>query len=104
MAEPFVPTTDKSVSGGVGVFDTGNVSEKEYTTQGNTVVRTPHGYRFAPTENGLPVIHSGGVKVTKNQALALVKESDGLVIIDAKEGDEPDDDEFDDTDPEGDSA
>ena len=63
------------------LLDTGNVSEKEYTTRGQTKVATKRGWRFAPKDKDLPVITSAGVFVTREQAEALVEESDGLVKV-----------------------
>ena len=53
----------------------GNTPESEYETKGKTTVATRHGYRFASSNKDVPVIHSGGVKVTKEVADELVKES-----------------------------
>lgn len=86
MGDPFVPTTDKQDEDGGGI-DTDNISADEYTTNGNTQVRVPWGYEFAPADPDLPRITSQGVVVTKAQAERLVDDSDGLVFIVEKEGD-----------------
>ena len=64
----------------------GNVSSEDYTTRGQTVVATRRGYRFTPEDKSIPVITRDGVKVTKEQADALVAESGGLVEIKNEEG------------------
>jgi hypothetical protein len=67
---------------------TPNVSKAEFDTSGRTVVATPRGYAFQPNDIEIPVIDHAGVKVTKEQADALVDESDGLVSIRKTENEE----------------
>lgn len=67
----------------------GNPPEEEYETQGRTVVATRRGYRFASNNKDLPVIHSGGVKMTREQADEVVTESGGVVfLVDNNESEE----------------
>lgn len=61
--------------------DTGNLPVEEYESQGDTVVATRRGYRFAPADKNVPVVTHVGLKVGSRQAEDLVKESDGVVFI-----------------------
>lgn len=70
-----------NVTGVEDQFSTGNVKPEDYETRGQTTVATRRGYRFAPQDKDLPVITSDGIKVTAEQAKALVEESDGLVSV-----------------------
>ena len=57
---------------------------EEYKTQGQTRVATQHGYAFRPSNQDLPVIDHLGVNVTKEQAEAVLQESersDGRVYL-----------------------
>lgn len=65
-----------------------NVSKSEYETRGQTVVATRRGYAFASNDTDIPVITHDGVKVTKEQADALVDESSGEVYIRNNESEE----------------
>lgn len=58
-----------------------NVKQEDYDTRGQTTVATRRGYRFAPSDKNVPVITNTGVKVTADQAEALVKESNGMVSV-----------------------
>lgn len=60
---------------------TANVQQEDYETKGRTTVATRRGYRFVPTNKDLPVVTSTGLKVTAEEAEALVSESKGLVSI-----------------------
>ena len=83
LAEQFDRTHDNEP------FDpsTGNVSAEEFETQGRTTVATRRGYAFASNDKGIPVVTHAGLLVTKEQAEALVEESDGLVHIKQTEED-----------------
>ena len=72
---------------GEPTVDTGNVGPEDYSTRGQTTVATPRGYRFAPSDKEVPVVTHAGLKVTAEQADALVSESDGLVFkVEQKDG------------------
>lgn len=62
---------------------------KPFETQGRTRLATRRGYRFAPSDQDLPVITSTGVNVTEQQAKAIIEEADsdteGLVFKVEKE-------------------
>ena len=66
---------DGNVTGLSAQFD--NTPESEYETRGKTTVATRRGYRFVPSDKDLPVIHSGGVKVTAEVAAQLIEEAGG---------------------------
>lgn len=70
---------DGEVTGVTEQFD--NVDTEDYSTKGQTTVATRRGYRFAPSNKDLPVITAAGVKVTADQAQALVDESNGVVSV-----------------------
>ncbi len=53
----------------------GNVDERDYETRGQTTVATAPGYRFAPSKKDLPVITSRGVKMSREDADAVVEEA-----------------------------
>ena len=82
---------DGNVTGLTEQFD--NVPESEYETRGQTTVATRRGYRFVPSDKELPVIHSGGVKMSREAADALLDEAGdagdrvGLHIVDDNEED-----------------
>lgn len=71
------PPSDETVS--LAQPGVENVSAEEYTTQGKTTVATRRGYRFVPSNKDLPMITHDGIRVTADEADALVEESDGLV-------------------------
>jgi hypothetical protein len=54
---------------------------RDYKTRGQTTVATRRGYAVAPSDKSLPVVTSDGVKMTKEQAEAVVKESNGRAFI-----------------------
>lgn len=56
-------------------------SAEEYSTQGKTQVATRPGYAYNSADKSLPTITATGVKVTADQAQALVEESDGRVTV-----------------------
>lgn len=66
----------------------GDDAPEEYTTRGQTVVATRRGYRFASSNKDLPVITSDGIKMTKDEADAVVAESDGFASIVTNESEE----------------
>lgn len=76
IAEQFDRTDDEP-------FDpsTGNIKAEAFETQGRTTVATRRGYAFASNDKSIPVVTHAGMVVTKEQAEALVEESDGLVHI-----------------------
>lgn len=49
---------------------------EKYETRGRTRVATTRGFAFASSNRSLPVVTSGGVDVTAEQAEFLVTESD----------------------------
>lgn len=69
----------RNVTGVAEQFD--NVPEDGYTTKGQTTVATRRGYRFVPSNKDLPVVTSAGLKMTKDEAEAVVAESGGLASI-----------------------
>lgn len=72
---------------GEPTVNTGNVGSEDYSTKGQTTVATRRGYRFAPSNKEIPMVTSLGIKVTAEQADALVTESDGLVFkVEDKDG------------------
>lgn len=75
--DDFDATLPESTTG----ENSGNVSQEEYDTQGRTTVATRRGYAFQPTDNDLPLVTHTGIQVTREQANALVDESDGVVHI-----------------------
>ena len=82
MGDPFVPTTDKSSTSGVGGINTGNISLSEFKQQENgTRVSTPAGTEFAPRDLSLPRITPDGVFVTAAQAEAIVAEAGKYATI-----------------------
>lgn len=76
VAEQFDRTDDEP-------FDssTGNIKPEAYETQGRTTVATRRGYAFSPNDKAFPVVTHTGIKVTKDEAEALIEESNGLVSI-----------------------
>lgn len=82
IAEQFDRTDDEP-------FDpsTGNIKAEAFETQGRTTVATRRGYAFASNNKALPVVTHAGLAVTKEQADALVDESNGLVTIKQNEED-----------------
>lgn len=72
--EPFDPST-------------GNIKAEAFETQGRTTVATRRGYAFASNDKEIPVVTHAGLVVTKEQAEALVEESEGLVTIKQDEED-----------------
>jgi hypothetical protein len=66
----------------------GDDAPEEYTTRGQTTVATRRGYRFASSNQDLPVITSDGIKMTKSEADAVVAESNGRVSIVTDESEE----------------
>lgn len=58
-----------------------NVREGEYETRGKTTVATRRGYAFASNDHEIPVVTHQGIQVTKDQAEALIEESNGEVFI-----------------------
>lgn len=73
---------DEQFGGSVPYDDsTGNINPAEFDTAGRTRVATPIGYRFASNDKALPVVDSDGVKMTREQADAVIAESDNLVFL-----------------------
>ena len=65
------------------VGDEGDLADKfdrpaaeDYDSKGQTTVATPFGYAFVSSDQSLPVVTHQGVNVTKEQADAIVAESD----------------------------
>jgi hypothetical protein len=59
-----------------------NPAPGEFESRGRTLVRTKYPYQFASNNTDLPVVTRDGVRVNREQADALVTESDGLVFVD----------------------
>lgn len=82
MAENDVDTVTPVDDGDFTPFDDhGNITPEHYETRGQTTVATRRGYAFVPSDKNVPVITAEGVQVTKDQADAIVNESNGRVHI-----------------------
>jgi len=72
---------DGNVTGVAAQFAPENVSAEYYDTRGQTTVATRRGYAVVPTNKDLPMVTSEGVKMTKEQADAVVAESNGRAFL-----------------------
>lgn len=61
--------------------DAASTDAEDYKTKGRTTVATRRGFRFRSANEDLPVVTHAGIKVTREEANALVEESSGLVSI-----------------------
>lgn len=60
-------------------------SADEYTTTGNTVVKTLAGHRVVPEDKSLPVVDHNGVKMSATNAQKVVEEYPDYAFIEEGE-------------------
>lgn len=72
---------DGNVTGVAEQFGIENVQSDDYKTRGQTTVATRHGYAVVPSNKDLPVVTSAGVKMTKEEADAVVAESNDRAFL-----------------------
>lgn len=76
---PFQPTPDFSVEGTSNDIDTSvTQAGDEYESSGRITIATRPGYAHRPTDENLPIIDSSGVKVTREQADAVMAEANAV--------------------------